>query len=569
MAESLTRRRFLKTAGQAAAAAGLAGSGVLLKGCSRPGAEFDLIIKNGEIFDGLGGEPFQADIGLVGDVIRKIGIIDSRKGKTIIDASGRQVSPGFIDLHDHSGIELLVNPKAESAVHQGITTTISGQCGASPFPVSDENFEKEGKLIKEMYGIDLDWRDIQGFLRRLEEEKIAFNYSTFVGHGDIRGLVVGYNDRPAKPDEMDRMRDILAQNLKQGALGLSTGLEYVPGSFAGPEEITTLCGEVARHGGIYASHMRSEGDFLLESLEETYEVGRKTGVRIQISHYKVAYAPNWPKIDAAVRSLERAASEGLDVFCDRYPYTAGSTGLNYNFPLWARQGTSEEFLARLKDSTLESRLREDLKKREKKLGTWENVVITEVFTEANKQFEGMSIAAAEKAAGKDTFTFIRDILIEEDNRVGMVIFMMNEDNLKRILAHPLVGIGCDGSARAPYGLLGKGKPHPRVYGSFPRVLGKYVREEKILPLKDMIRKMTSLPAEKYGFDRRGALLEGHYADLVVFDADSVMDKATWADPHQYPRGIPHVIINGIAVILDGEHTGALPGKVLRRRAMSV
>ena len=350
---------------------------------------------------------------------------------------------------------------------------------------------------------------------------------------------------------------------------MSTGLEYVPGSFAGPEEITALCGEVARYGGIYASHMRSEGDFLLESLEETFEVGRKTGVGIQISHYKVAYSPNWPKIDAAIQALELAVSEGVDVFCDRYPYTAGSTSLNYNFPLWARQGTSEEFLARLKDSTLESRLREDLKKREEKLGTWENVVITEVFTEANKQFEGMSIAAAEKATGKDAFTFMRDILIEEENRVGMVIFMMTEDNLKRILAHPLVGVGCDGSARAPYGLLGRGKPHPRVYGTFPRVLGKYVREEKILPLKDMIRKMTSLPAEKYGFDRRGALLEGYYADLVVFDADRVMDKATWADPHQYPAGIPHVIINGSAVIQDGEHTGALPGKVLRRRVLGV
>lgn len=291
MAKSLTRRDFIKTAGQAAATAGLAGSGVLLKGCHKPGAEFDLIIANGEIFDGLGGEPYQADIGLAGDVVRKIGKIDSRKGKSVINASDHQVCPGFIDLHDHSGIELLVNPKAESAVHQGITTTIAGQCGSSPFPVSDENYEKDGQIIKEMYGVDLDWRDIRGFFKRLEEMSMAFNYSTFVGHGDIRGLVVGYNDRPAKPDEMDRMRKIVAQNLQEGALGLSTGLEYVPGSFAGPEEIISLCEEVSRYGGLYASHMRSEGDFLLESLEETFNVGRKTGVGLQISHFKVAYAP--------------------------------------------------------------------------------------------------------------------------------------------------------------------------------------------------------------------------------------------------------------------------------------
>lgn len=252
------------------------------------------------------------------------------------------------------------------------------------------------------------------------------------------------------------------------------------------------------------------------------------------------------------------------MYCDRYPYTAGSTGLNYNFPLWVRQGTTEEFLARLKDSTAESRIRADLKKREAKLGTWENVVITEVYTQANKRFEGKNIAEAMMETGKDEFTFMRDILIEEENRVGMVIFMMAEDNLKRILAHPLVGVGCDGSARAPYGILGKGKPHPRVYGTFPRVLGKYIREEKILPLKEMIRKMTSVPAKKYRFDRRGVLKEGYYADLLVFDADRVKDEASWAEPHRYPQGIPHVIVNGSVVIRDGEHTGALPGRVLRR-----
>jgi N-acyl-D-amino-acid deacylase len=563
MTDNLTRRDFLISA--AKSAAGLAGSGVLLKGCSRPGAEFDLIIKGGEIYDGLGGEPYQADIGLTRDAIRKIGKIDARRGKAVIEASGLQVSPGFIDLHDHSGIDLLVNPKAESAVHQGITTTIAGQCGSSPFPISDENFERDGEEVKKVYGIDLDWRDIQGFFKRLEVGKISFNYSSFVGHGDIRGLVVGYNDRPAKPDEMARMKDILIQNLRNGALGLSTGLEYVPGSFAGPEEIAELCGEMAAYGGIYASHMRSEGDFLLESLEETFDIGRKTSVGIQISHFKVAYAPNWSKIGEAIAALERAAEEGVDVYCDRYPYTAGSTSLNFNFPLWARQGTTEEFLARLKDSTLESRLREDLKKREEKVGTWENVVITQVFTEANKVFEGQSVAAAMSATGKDAFTFMRDILIEEENRVGMIIFMMSEDNLKRILAHPLVGVGCDGSSRAPYGILGQGKPHPRVYGTFPRVLGKYVREEKILPLQEMIRKITSIPAEKYGFRRRGVLREGHYADLVVFDASSVKDLATWADPHRFPEGIPHVIVNGTPVIRDGEHTGALPGRILRRR----
>jgi N-acyl-D-amino-acid deacylase len=418
--------------------------------------------------------------------------------------------------------------------------------------------------LKEVYGIDLTWRDIDGFLGRLDEAGTAINYATLVGHGTIRGAAMGLSDRSPAPEELEAMQRLIEDNMERGAFGLSSGLEYTPGSFARPEEIKALCRVVAQMGGVYATHMRSEGNRLLESMEETMDVGRETGVSLQISHFKVAYPANWGKIDEALAKLDSAEDQGLKLLCDRYPYIAGSTSLNFNFPMWAREGTSEDFLRKIQNPGLETRIREHLKKRRETLGSWDRVVITDVYTPENKKFEGKSIEQAVQETNKDAFVFMRDLLVQEKNRVGMVIFMMKEDNLKRILAHPQVCIGCDGLARAPYGPLGRGKPHPRSYGTFPRVLGKYVREEKILPMKDMIKKITSLPAQKFGFEKRGVLQAGYYADLVVFDEEHVADKATFTDPHQYPEGIIGVVVNGRPVVFQGEHTGALSGKVLRK-----
>jgi N-acyl-D-amino-acid deacylase len=315
--------------------------------------------------------------------------------------------------------------------------------------------------------------------------------------------------------------------------------------------------------------MRDEGDQLLEALDETIGVARRTGAGLQISHFKIAYPRNWHKIDDALARIDGAVEEGIDVFCDRYPYIAGSTGFSsFNFPLWALQGTTEEFLARLKDPTMESRLRAYVDEREEKLGSWDKVLIASVATEKNRGLEGKSVQEGMQEAGKDAFEFMRDLVIEENNRVSQIIFMGHEDNLKRILAHPRVGVGCDGSALAPYGKLGLGKPHPRSYGTFPRVLGKYVREEKILPLPEMIRKMTSVPAAKFGFTARGVLKSGYLADIVIFDQERVNDQATWKEPHQYPVGIHHVIVNGQVVVEGSEHTGRLPGRILRPTAKS-
>jgi N-acyl-D-amino-acid deacylase len=564
MKEKMNRRTFIKQTAKAAAVAGLSGCGPLLQGC-RAGKEYDLLIKDGFIFDGLGGPPFQADIGVSGDLIVTIGKIKNSPGKIVVSAENLAVSPGFIDVHDHTDVSLIVNPKAESVVHQGITTLVSGNCGSSPFPIAAEIFEEEKESVKKVYDLDLTWKDLAGFFSRVEEKGIALNYTTLVGHGSIRGASMGFSDRRPTPPELERMKGLVEEHMRGGAFGLSSGLEYTPGSFAQPEEIAELCRVAARFGGVYATHMRDEGDRLLESLEESISAARFSGVRLQISHFKVAYPRNWSKIDAALAKLEQARAEGVDIFCDRYPYIAGSTGLSFYFPPWAREGTTEEFMERLKDPSLDAKLRSYVAEQEKKLGSWDKVLLSAVASEKNRYLQGKNILEGAQESQKDPYDFMRDLLVEEKGMVEMIIFMMNEDNLKRILAHPLVGVGCDGAAVAPYGILSQGKPHPRNYGTFPRVLGRYGREDKILSLEEMIKKMTSTPAGRFGFEGRGRIKSGYYADLVIFDPDKIEDKATWENPHQYPVGLEYVIVNGQVVVEHGEHTGKLPGRVLKKK----
>lgn len=546
------------------AAAGISCSGTLLKGCSEK-KDFDIVIKDGLIFDGIGNEPYLADVGISNSLIQEIGKIPISRAKSIIDGHNLAVCPGFIDAHDHTDVELLVNPKAESSIRQGITTLLSGNCGGSRFPMAEEIFEEEKENLKELYQLELDWKDINGFFNRLEEKGMALNYSTLVGHGEIRGAAMGFDDRSPTQDELEKMKRMVADNIKAGAIGLSTGLEYSPGSYAQQDEIEELCRTAAQYNGLYATHMRNEGDQLIESLEESIETAQRAGISLQISHFKIAYPRNWHKVDDALARIEQARERGIAIFCDRYPYIAGSTGLSFYFPLWARQGTTDEFLARLKDPSLESRIRTHVAEQEKKLESWDRVIIASVVTDENKRFEGKSVLKGAQDTNKPPYDFMRDLLIEEKNRVEMVTFMMKEENLKKILAHPLVGVGTDGSAVAPYGLLRRGKPHPRHYGTFPRILGKYVREEKILPLPEMIKKITSIPAQRFGFEKRGILKSGYFADIVVFDQEKVIDRATWTEPHQYPVGIEYVLVNGQVIIERGEHTGHLSGRILKKK----
>jgi N-acyl-D-amino-acid deacylase len=534
-------------------------------GKKTPERRYDLLITNGIVYNGLGvpGEP--AAVAVKGDRIVKIApSIRPSLSRRVIDVRGMAVAPGFIDPHSHTDIELLVNPKAESKIRQGVTTEIGGNCGFTYFPLSGECLELKKRFLKDKFEIDLDWNDITGFFKRLERRGVALNYATLLGHGSLREEVLGTVDREPTWDELAWMRSIIRENMEKGAFGLSTGLIYTPGCFAQPPEITELCREVAQYGGIYTTHMRDEGDYLMEAVEEAIAVARGAKVGLQISHLKLTYPRNWVKIHAVLSRISEVKAEGVDILADRYPYTATSTFLNVFFPRWIKQGSHSEYLARLVDPVIEPELRDYVKKMEEKIGSWENIMICSVLTDKNRSLTGQTIHDAAARAGKDPYAFIRDLLIEENDQVGMINFSLNEENFKRIMCHPLVVIGSDGWALAPYGELGKDKPHPRSYGTFPRLLGRYVRDEKIMSLAHAIEKMTSITAMRFGLVGRGQLREHYFADIVVFDPDRVEDVATWSEPNQYPRGIEYVIVNGRVVIDQGEHTGSLPGRVLKK-----
>ena len=561
----MDRRAFLKSSLKTAAAVSAAGSGLILQGCSKA-KDLDLVVAGGAVYDGSGGPPVEGDIGVAGGAIRETGRIRLSRAKTVVDARGLAVSPGFIDVHDHTDTALLVNPRAESAVRQGVTTLVSGQCGGSPFPLTAEAAAGMSERLAKEYGLTAGWTDIRGFLARIEAAGAALNYSTFVGNGTVRAAAVGYDDRPASPAELERMKALVAEAMAGGALGLSSGLEYTPSSFASTEELVALSRVAAAAGGVYATHMRNEDVAVLEAVDEALRVAREAPIRLQISHLKIGDAANWPKLDALLANLEKARAEGIDLRCDRYPYIAGATTLGLLFPLWAREGTSEAFVARLKDPALDARLRAAMAEELAERGTWETVLISSVGTETNRWVEGLNVVEASAKAGKEPYAFMRDLLIEEGGYAGMISFYGDEAVLERILSQAYVGVGADAEAIAPYGPLSKGRPHPRNYGTFPRVLGRYVRERKIVPLEEMVRKLTAMPAAHLGFVRRGRLEPGWAADLCVFDPATVADRATFKEPAVYPEGIRHVVVNGQVVVADGEHTGRLPGKVLRKDA---
>ncbi|MFC1552856.1 amidohydrolase family protein, partial [Candidatus Latescibacterota bacterium] len=390
---------------------------------------------------------------------------------------------------------------------------------------------------------------------------------TLVGHGTIRNSVMGQVDGAPTAEELARMRQSVRDNVKAGAVGMSSGLYYAPGSFAKPDEMIAMCGELAAFDAVYTSHIRDEGDFLLESIDEAISTAKTAGVILQISHLKSQYPRNYSKISDALSKIENARSEGVRVLADRYPYNASSTSLGSFFPRWSQKGTTEDFVNLLAGKERERELRDHLSKQEEKLQSWGNVVISSVITDKNRHMEGKSVFDAAAESKKPCFEFIRDLLIEEKNQVAMINFSMSEENLKLVLAHPHVVVGSDGNALAPYGVLGKGKPHPRSYGTFVRVLGKYVREENVLTLPAAIMKMTSLPAGQFGLLGRGMVKEGYYADLAVFDPDTVIDIADWLNPHQYPAGMEYVIVNGSIVINSGENTGQLPGHILKHNTV--
>ncbi len=533
----------------------------------------DLVIRNGHVVDGAGNPWFKADVGIQGERIVRIGRLSRDKALRVLDASGSIVSPGFIDMHSHSDLFLLINPKAESKIRQGVTTEVVGNCGESAAPLNKsmrEEMIETSPFVKEAR-LKLDWSTMTEYLRRLDRQGIAVNVAPLVGHGNVRVCAMGFANRAPTDSEIERMKKTLAKAMNEGAFGMSTGLIYPPGCYAKTEELIELSKVVAKCRGIYTSHIRGESENLLESLKEAVTIGERAGLPVEISHHKAAGRANWGKVEQSLRIIEEARIGGVDVTCDVYPYTAGSYGLSAMLPPWVCEGGTEKLLERLRDPKIRGRLRKEMKTgfpdwpSQLKAAGWDATIIAHCRN--HPEFEGKSVAQITKPKKIDPFDFTFDLLIEEKASVSVVRFAMCEEDVHTVLKHPVSMIGSDSSAVAPYGVLGKGKPHPRAYGTFPRVLGKYMREEKVLTLEAAVRKMTSLPAQKLGLRDRGLIRPRMYADIVIFDPQKILDKASYAEPHQYPEGIKYVIVNGKIAIEGNEHTGALAGKALRRNQL--
>ncbi len=523
-----------------------------------------LIIKNATIYDGTGKEGFAADMLVEGERIAEVRPSLNVPDARVIDCTGLAAAPGFVDIHAHSEFSLLAEPSAPSKIMQGVTTEISGNCGMSAAPLLGECATHRQKDLDE-FSIRENWADFGRFFELMEAARPAVNFATYCGHGNIRASVMGYAHREPTEDEYRKMETLLADAMQAGALGLSTGLIYPPGVYSKTDELVRLSKTAAKHGGIYSSHMRSESARLIEAIEEAISIGRGAGIPVQISHIKTGGPANWHKLGEAIETVERARASGLDVTADRYPYTASATDLDAILPSWAYEGGSEEEIKRLNDPATAARLKTEVIESHPDPRHWERVMISSVETDQNRPLEGKTLAEAARMLGMEPVDALFRILIEERVRAGAVYFLMNEDNLRTFLARDWVMVGSDSTARAMEGVTRRGKPHPRTFGSFPRVLGKYVREEAVIKLPEAVSKMSAMPAEKLGLKGRGYLKPGFFADIVIFDPATVIDNATFEEPYQFPAGIKHVIVNGALAVEDGVQTAARAGRVLRKQ----
>lgn len=521
-----------------------------------------LVLRGGTVFDGGGAPPTRVDVAVTGDRITSVGRV-AEQGVVELDVSGLAVSPGFVDIHSHADLSLLIEPRAESRIRQGVTLEVVGQDGGSVGPVSTEAARRRAESRRRDFGIEADFTDLHGFFAAIDAATPAVSVASMVGHGTVRGFVVGSADRPATTDELRQMRGLIRTALDQGAVGLSSGLEYTPGSFGSTDELIELARELAGTGYPYASHMRNEDDRLLSAVEEAIRVGQMAGVPVQISHLKAQGQRNYWKAAASLRAIEAAAQAGVDVHFDRYPYVAYATGLTNLFPTWARADGTAAFLGRLEDPELSGRIEAFAHDKIALLGSWDSIQITSTPTDQNAQIRGRRLGEYALEQGEEPYALVLRLLREERGRVGVVGFGMSEENTATILSHPRGMICSDGGSYAPYGPLSTGSPHPRGYGTFPRVLGHYVRERDDMSLSTAIHKMTAMPARKLRLRDRGRIQVGAVADITVFDPGLVADQATFEAPHQYPLGIPHVVVNGVLTLRDGDHTGDRGGRAVR------
>ena len=531
-------------------------------------SEYDVIIEHGRVVDGPGAPWYTADVGIRAGHIAAIGRLDKAAAKQRIDAAGRVVAPGFIDMLGQSELTILVDPHVPSKIYQGITTEITGE-GNSVAPVNDA-IARENAARYEHLQIRRDWSDFAGYFARLEKQGIGINLASYVGATTVREMVVGYEDRPATPDELVQMQHLVSEAMRQGALGVSSSLEYAPAPYASTEELIALSRAAAEYGGIYATHMRSEQEAIMTSLEETIRIGREAHIPVEIWHLKAGGVNNFGLMPEIVARIERARADGVDIAADTYAYPAWANELSAFIPPWAHDGGDAKLIERLKDPAVRLRLKKELAT----VSTdWDNewqsvpgpeaVQFSTVLNPKLLNIQGRTLAEVAKSRGKDPMDTLFDILIEDGAQTHVAVFAMSEPDIALAVVQPWVSFCNDSSGTSPEGLLAKEFPHPRAYGTFPRVLRKYVREERRMRLEEAIRKFTSLPASRLRLNDRGVLKAGMWADVVVFDPQAITDRATFAAPNQLSAGMQWVLINGVPVVADGASTGALPGQVLR------
>lgn len=527
----------------------------------------DVIIRGGTVYDGSGRKPVKADVGIVGDKVVSIGDLSRQKALISIDASGMAVAPGFINMLSWSTESLIVDPRSLGELRQGVTTQIFGE-GFSMGPLN-ERMKKQMKDDQGDLKFDIGWTTLAEYLQYLEKRGVSQNVASYVGATTIRMNVIGEEDKQPTPEQMQQMRELVRREMEAGALGIGTSLIYAPAFYAKTEELIEMCKVAAKYKGKYISHMRSEGNRLIEAVEELLRISREAKIPAEIYHLKAAGKENWPKMDKVLAMVEAARKNGMKITADMYTYPAGATGLDAAMPPWVLDGGYPELFKRLKDPATRKKIIDEIRTPTDKwenlylaAGSAERVLLVGFKNDKLKPLTGKTLAEVAKMRGTDPETTILDLVLEDQSRVGTVYFLMDEENIKKQIKKPWVSFGSDAESIAPEGAFLKSNPHPRSYGNFARLLGKYVRDEKVISLSEAVRRLSSLPATNLGLDRRGSLRTGYFADVVVFDPRTIADKATFDKPHQFAVGVRDVLVNGVPLLRNGEHTGKFSGRAL-------
>jgi N-acyl-D-amino-acid deacylase len=538
-----------------------------LSACTPPPSH-DLILRGGTIYDGSGGEPVVGDIAIDGDTIAALGDLGNAVATTEIDVSDLAVAPGFINMMSWANESLIEDGRSQSNIRQGVTLEVMGE-GSSMGPLNDV-MKAEMVRLQSDIRYDIEWTTLDEYLEFLVRKGISPNVASFIGAATPREYVIGHEDREPTAEELDAMRAIVRDAMEDGALGVASSLMYPPGLFANTDELVALSEVAAEHGGMYISHMRDEGAQMIQAIEELLTIARNANIRAEIYHLKSSGQPNWHLFDKAVQMVQDARAEGLEITADVYTYPAGATGLNVTVPPWVQEGGFEASLERMRDPEIRARIIEEMNTPSDEWenmflmsGTPDNILLVNFKNEALKPLTGKTVAEVAEMRGKRPEETIMDLIVEDGSRVGTVYFTQSEDVVRKAVSLPWVSFNSDEASLAPEGVFLKSNPHPRAYGSFARVLAKYVREEQVITLADAIRKLAALPAHNLRIERRGELREDYFADVVVFDPATIQDHATFVEPHQYATGMVHVFVNGEQVLKDGEHTGATPGRVVR------